>query len=176
MRTGYGRRVAVRAGTGGPRVRYRAPSVSSVPVSASCSRPGCQRAPSATLTYDYAARVATVDHLAPAHPMQYDLCDSTPSGCRSPTVWTLVDQRVARTRRSTSATAEPPEGIGRFPRVTASPPSTSRDADPTGPAPTTRPPPRWGAVDVLVAFVVAQVASLIGFSLFAAVRGCPPAS
>lgn len=33
--------------------------------------------------------------------------------------------------------------------------------------------PRWGMVDVLVAFVVAQLASLIGFSVFAAVRGVP---
>ncbi|MGK2929228.1 MAG: lysostaphin resistance A-like protein [Acidimicrobiales bacterium] len=33
--------------------------------------------------------------------------------------------------------------------------------------------PRWGMADVVVAFLVAQVASLVGFSVFAAVRGVP---
>lgn len=35
--------------------------------------------------------------------------------------------------------------------------------------------PSWGAVDVIVAFVVAQMASLIGFSLFAMAKGVPVA-
>ncbi len=35
--------------------------------------------------------------------------------------------------------------------------------------------PRWGVADVIVAFLVAQVASLIGFSVFAAVKGIPAA-
>jgi hypothetical protein len=63
-------------------------------VSASCSRPGCQRAPSNTLTYDYANRVATVERLAPPHPMQYDLCELHTERLSVPNGWTLVDQRV----------------------------------------------------------------------------------
>lgn len=37
----------------------------------------------------------------------------------------------------------------------------------------TEPAPRWGAVDLVVAFVVAQLASALGFALFAAFRGVP---
>lgn len=65
-------------------------------VTASCSRPACQRQPVATLTYDYAARVATVDDLAPAHPMQYDLCAEHTDRLSVPNGWELVDRRVAR--------------------------------------------------------------------------------
>ncbi len=69
----------------------------SVPaVSSSCSRPACRRPPVATLTYDYAARVATVEHLAPSHPMQYDLCDLHVERLSVPNGWSLVDRRVAR--------------------------------------------------------------------------------
>ena len=63
-------------------------------MSASCSRPGCQAAPAATLTYDYAGRVATVDHLAPPHPMQYDLCEGHAERLSVPNGWDLVDRRV----------------------------------------------------------------------------------
>jgi uncharacterized protein len=35
------------------------------------------------------------------------------------------------------------------------------------------PAPRWGLIDVVVAFVVAQVASFVGFAVFAAVEGVP---
>lgn len=63
-------------------------------MSASCSRPGCQGAPAATLTYDYAGRVATVDHLAPPHPMQYDLCERHAERLSVPNGWDLVDRRV----------------------------------------------------------------------------------
>ena len=35
------------------------------------------------------------------------------------------------------------------------------------------PAPRWGIADVVVAFLFAQVASLIGFAVFAAVKGVP---
>lgn len=63
-------------------------------MSASCSRPGCQRAPAATLTYDYAGRTATVDRLAPPHPMQYDLCEQHTERLSVPNGWSLVDQRV----------------------------------------------------------------------------------
>lgn len=64
------------------------------PVSASCSRPACQRSPAATLTYDYASRVATVDHLAPSHPMQYDLCVEHTERLSVPNGWSLVDRRI----------------------------------------------------------------------------------
>lgn len=63
-------------------------------VSASCSRPGCGRAPVATLTYDYAASAATIDHLAAPHPMQYDLCELHAERLSVPNGWALVDQRV----------------------------------------------------------------------------------
>lgn len=63
-------------------------------MSASCSRPGCQRAPATTLTYDYAGRVATISQLAPPHPMQYDLCETHTERLSVPNGWTLVDERV----------------------------------------------------------------------------------
>lgn len=63
-------------------------------MSASCSRPACSRPPAATLTYDYASRTATVDHLAPSHPMQYDLCAPHAGRLSVPNGWTLVDRRV----------------------------------------------------------------------------------
>lgn len=37
----------------------------------------------------------------------------------------------------------------------------------------TEPTPRWGAVDLVVAFVVAQLASALGFVLFALAQGIP---
>lgn len=43
-------------------------------------------------------------------------------------------------------------------------------APPDAEAPTT---PRWGFADVLVAFVIAQVASMVGFVAYAAARGIP---
>lgn len=63
-------------------------------MSASCSRPGCQRAPSTTLTYDYAGRVATIEPLAAPHPMQYDLCDLHTERLSVPNGWALVDERI----------------------------------------------------------------------------------
>lgn len=65
-----------------------------VAVSASCSRPACPRPPAATLTYDYAAQTATVDHLATPHPMQYDLCAEHAGRLSVPRGWVLVDRRV----------------------------------------------------------------------------------
>lgn len=71
------------------------PTVATLPVvSASCSRPACQRSPAATLTYDYASRVATIDHLAPSHPMQYDLCVEHTERLSVPNGWSLVDRRI----------------------------------------------------------------------------------
>lgn len=72
----------------------RVRSLASPAVSASCSRPACQRSPAATLTYDYASRVATVDHLAPSHPMQYDLCAEHTERLSVPNGWSLVDRRI----------------------------------------------------------------------------------
>ena len=63
-------------------------------MSAICSRPTCQRPPTATLTYDYAASVATIAGLGAPHPMQYDLCDLHTDRLSVPVGWTLVDQRV----------------------------------------------------------------------------------
>jgi len=74
--------------------RRRGATVSDV--SASCSRPTCTRRPAATLTYDYGARTATVDHLATPHPMQYDLCAAHTDRLSVPNGWTLVDRRVGR--------------------------------------------------------------------------------
>ena len=71
----------------------RGPGIFEV-VSATCSRPGCQRSPSATLTYDYAAQTATLDHLAPPHPMQYDLCEAHADRLSVPNGWDLVDART----------------------------------------------------------------------------------
>lgn len=63
-------------------------------MSASCSRPGCQRSPSATLLYDYASSTATISSLVAPHPMQYDLCDLHTERLSVPKGWTLVDERV----------------------------------------------------------------------------------
>ncbi len=62
--------------------------------SRTCAKPGCNVSASATLTYDYAGRVATVDHLAPPHPMQYDLCGRHAERLSVPNGWDLVDRRV----------------------------------------------------------------------------------
>lgn len=68
--------------------------ISLTAVSTTCSRPGCPRPPIATLTYDYGAGLATLDHLAPPHPMQYDLCETHTERLSVPNGWTLVDRRV----------------------------------------------------------------------------------
>lgn len=63
-------------------------------MSASCSRPGCQRNPTATLTYEYSSSTATIGVLATPHPMQYDLCDLHTDRLSVPNGWTLIDERV----------------------------------------------------------------------------------
>ncbi len=63
-------------------------------MSATCSRPGCQRTPSATLTYDYSSSTATIGALAMPHPMQYDLCEVHAARLSVPNGWSLVDERV----------------------------------------------------------------------------------
>lgn len=62
-------------------------------MSTTCSRPTCARSPSATLVYDYPSRVATLAALAPAHPMQYDLCEAHADRVSVPVGWSLVDRR-----------------------------------------------------------------------------------
>jgi hypothetical protein len=71
------------------------PLVTIVAVSASCSRPGCQRPPASTLIYDYASSTATIRRLAMPHPMQYDLCELHTERLSVPKGWMLVDERVA---------------------------------------------------------------------------------
>jgi uncharacterized protein len=44
-----------------------------------------------------------------------------------------------------------------------------------GEAPARADAPRWGAIDVVVAFLTAQLASVVGFSLYAATQGVPVA-
>lgn len=66
-------------------------------VSATCSRPGCQRVPAATLLYDYASRLVTIDRLSTPHPMQYDLCSAHADRLSVPNGWTLVDRRADAT-------------------------------------------------------------------------------
>lgn len=63
-------------------------------MSASCSRPTCRRPPTATLTYDYAAGVATIEALGTPHPMHYDLCELHTERLSVPMGWDLVDRRV----------------------------------------------------------------------------------
>lgn len=77
-----------------PSTAHCASSGTVAAVSASCSRPACQRPPAATLTYDYAASTATIDHLAPSHPMQYDLCTEHTERLSVPNGWSLVDRRI----------------------------------------------------------------------------------
>lgn len=38
--------------------------------------------------------MATIDQLAPPHPMQYDLCEPHTGRLSVPNGWTLVDRRV----------------------------------------------------------------------------------
>ena len=50
--------------------------------------------------------------------------------------------------------------------------ATEHGVPPGGPA-DGAPPPRWGAPDLVVAFLVAQFASALGFALYASVKGVP---
>ena len=62
----------------------------------SCARPGCNDVAAATLTYDYAARTAWLDHAhAEGHPMSHDLCEPHADGLRVPRGWSLQDRRGA---------------------------------------------------------------------------------
>ncbi|MGH3371403.1 MAG: DUF3499 family protein, partial [Nocardioidaceae bacterium] len=57
--------------------------------------PGCNQAAVATLSYDYAERIAWIERLhVDAHPMNHDLCDQHAGGLRVPRGWRLEDRRV----------------------------------------------------------------------------------
>ena len=63
-----------------------------------CSRPGCAADASATMTYDYAARAAWLDELAPeADPNQYDLCPAHADRLAVPQAWARTDRWAAAT-------------------------------------------------------------------------------
>lgn len=61
-----------------------------------CARPACNEVATATLSYDYAARTAWLDHAAPeGHPMNHDLCAAHADGLKVPVGWSLQDRRGA---------------------------------------------------------------------------------
>ena len=63
--------------------------------SRTCAKPGCNTSASATLTYDYSNRTATVERLDDeAHPMRYDMCAGHADTLRVPQGWALQDRRV----------------------------------------------------------------------------------
>ena len=63
--------------------------------SRTCAKPGCSSSASATLTYDYAGRMAWLEALGDeAHPMAYDLCAEHATQLRVPQGWDLQDRRV----------------------------------------------------------------------------------
>jgi len=56
-----------------------------------CSRPGCTRTATATLTYDYAGSTAVLGPLAVyAEPHSYDLCDGHADRLTAPRGWDVV--------------------------------------------------------------------------------------
>ena len=58
--------------------------------SRTCAKPGCNTSASATLTYDYSNRTATVERLDDeAHPMRYDMCAGHADALRVPQGWAL---------------------------------------------------------------------------------------
>jgi len=63
--------------------------------SRTCAKPGCNTSASATLTYDYSNRTATVERLDDeAHPMRYDMCAGHADALRVPQGWARQDRRV----------------------------------------------------------------------------------
>lgn len=60
-----------------------------------CSRTGCSRTATATMTYGYAARAAWIDDLDPEHsPSGYDLCAEHADRLSVPQGWRREDRRV----------------------------------------------------------------------------------
>ncbi|HEY8525500.1 MAG TPA: DUF3499 family protein [Acidimicrobiales bacterium] len=69
-----------------------------------CARPACSEAASATLTYDYQARVTWLDALSgDPHPMSYDLCAAHAEAMTVPRGWRLEDRRGEAARLVTPA-------------------------------------------------------------------------
>lgn len=69
-----------------------------------CARPGCGQLATATLTYDYRARIAWLDVLASdPHPMSHDLCREHADALSVPQGWTLDDRRRPASRPGTLA-------------------------------------------------------------------------
>ena len=58
-----------------------------------CSKPGCARAGTAVLGYDYAERLAVLDDPGEPSPHVYLLCSACASKLRPPMGWTLRDRR-----------------------------------------------------------------------------------
>ncbi len=64
-------------------------------MSRTCARPACNGLAAATLTYDYANRVAWIDRLTDeSHPMTHDLCERHSDELSVPRGWRLEDRRV----------------------------------------------------------------------------------
>ena len=59
----------------------------------SCSKPGCARAGTAVLAYDYSERLAVLDDPAEPSPHVYLLCSDCAAKLRPPMGWTLRDRR-----------------------------------------------------------------------------------
>lgn len=61
-----------------------------------CTRTGCSRPASATMSYDYHARAAWLDELDPEHsPAGYDLCADHADGFQVPQGWARSDRRTS---------------------------------------------------------------------------------
>jgi hypothetical protein len=59
-----------------------------------CAKPGCNGPADATLTYDYAASTAWLDHPSTdGHPMAHDLCTAHGDALTVPRGWKLEDRR-----------------------------------------------------------------------------------
>lgn len=66
-------------------------------MSRQCSRPGCTEAAVASLSYQYADRVAWLDDLGrDRDPHAYDLCERHAGRLSVPGGWRLDDRRAAR--------------------------------------------------------------------------------
>lgn len=71
-----------------------------------CARPGCQGAPSAWLTYDYAGQRVWLDDSPLDAGDEWGLCDGHAGRLRAPQGWALLDRRVIRPGRY-----EPPTSL-----------------------------------------------------------------
>ncbi len=61
-----------------------------------CSRTGCSRSATTTMSYGYGVRTAWLDDLDPDHfPAGYDLCAEHADGLRVPEGWRRTDRRTA---------------------------------------------------------------------------------